>query len=52
MDQALIEPAYAMEAWLHVATKHAVALIDWMALVLIAVGTIEAFVNGLRVMLA
>jgi uncharacterized membrane protein len=39
-----------MEASLHVVTKHAVVLIDWMALVLIAVGTLEAFVNGLRVM--
>jgi hypothetical protein len=42
----------AMEALLHVATQHAVVLIDWMALVLIAIGTIEAFVNGLRAMLA
>jgi uncharacterized membrane protein len=40
-----------MEAWLHVVTKHAVVLIDWMALVLIAIGTVEAFVNGLRAML-
>jgi uncharacterized membrane protein len=41
-----------MEAWLHVVTKHAVVLIDWMALTLIAIGTVEAFVNGLRAMLA
>lgn len=37
-----------MEEWLHVATKHAVVLIDWMALALIAIGTLEAFVNGFR----
>jgi uncharacterized membrane protein len=40
-----------MDASLHIVTKHAVVLIDWMALVLIATGTIEAFVNGLRAML-
>jgi hypothetical protein len=52
MDRALKGPGMAMEALLHVATQHAVVLIDWMALVLIAIGTIEAFVNGLRAMLA
>ena len=41
----------AMQAWLQVVTEHAVVLIDWMALVLIGIGTIEAFVNGLRAML-
>jgi uncharacterized membrane protein len=40
-----------MEELLRVATRHAVVLIDWMALVLIAIGTVEAFVNGLRAML-
>jgi uncharacterized membrane protein len=52
MDQALKESGFAIEAWLHVATQYAVVLIDWMALVLIAIGTVEAFVNGLRAMLA
>jgi uncharacterized membrane protein len=52
MDQALKGQESAMEALLHVATQHAVVLIDWMALLLIAIGTIEAFVNGLRAMLA
>jgi uncharacterized membrane protein len=51
MDQALKGHGSTMEAWLHVATEHAVVLIDWMALLLIAIGTIEAFVNGLRAML-
>jgi hypothetical protein len=41
-----------MEAWLHVVTKQTVVLIDWMALVIIVIGTLEAFVNGLRAMLA
>ena len=40
----------AMQAWLQVVTEHAVVLIDWMALVLIGIGTIEAFANGLRAM--
>jgi uncharacterized membrane protein len=40
-----------MEDWLQVATRHAVMLIDAMALVLVAIGTLEAFVNGLRAML-
>ena len=52
MDQALKGSGLAIETWLHVATQYAVVLIDWMALVLIAVGTAEAFVNGLRAMLA
>jgi uncharacterized membrane protein len=51
MDQALKGPAWAMEELLRVATRHAVVLIDCMALVLIAIGTVEAFVNGLRAML-
>jgi uncharacterized membrane protein len=41
----------AMKVWLHVVTEHAVVLIDWMALVVIAIGTVEAFVNGLRAMI-
>jgi uncharacterized membrane protein len=50
MDQALKESGFPMETWLHAATQYAVVLIDWMALVLIAIGTAEAFVNGLRAM--
>jgi uncharacterized membrane protein len=40
-----------MQVWLQAVTEHAVVLIDWMALVLIGIGTIEAFINGLRAML-
>ena len=41
-----------MKEWLTVATEHAVVIIDAMVLVLIVVGTIEAFINGLRLMLS
>lgn len=41
-----------MKEWLAVSTEYAVVIIDAMALVLIAVGSVEAFVNGLRLMLA
>lgn len=37
-----------MKEWLTVATETAVLIIDLMALVIIIVGTIEAFVAGLR----
>ncbi len=37
-----------MEAWLRLATKDAVVVIDAMALIVVAVGTVEAFVSGLR----
>jgi uncharacterized membrane protein len=37
-----------MEEWLVVATKYASLLIDTMALVIIVIGTIEAFLGGLR----
>ena len=40
-----------METVLIVATKYAALLIDILALVVIVIGTIEAFVGGLRVML-
>ena len=40
-----------MEDWLQIATRHVVTLIDLMALVLVAIGTLEAFVNGLAAML-
>jgi uncharacterized membrane protein len=41
-----------MKAWLTVATEYAIVLIDGLALLIIVVGTLEAFVGGLRVMLA
>jgi uncharacterized membrane protein len=41
-----------VEEWLALATKHAVLAIDAMALVIIAVGSIEAFFSALRVMFA
>jgi uncharacterized membrane protein len=37
-----------MEAWLHLATNGAVIVIDAMALVVVAIGTVEAFFIGLR----
>ena len=39
-----------MEEWLTVITEHAVAIINMMALLMIAFGTIEAFIAGLRAM--
>ena len=36
-----------MAEWLHLATKHVVVIIDAMALIIIAIGTVEAFVTGL-----
>ncbi len=41
-----------MEVWLHVVTKHAIVVINAMALIVIVIGTIEAFVRGLRALLA
>ena len=35
-----------MKEWLVVVTQNAVVLIDWMALIIIVVGTIEAFIRG------
>jgi len=40
-----------MKEWLAVATEYAIVVIDALALLIIAVGTLEAFVNGLRTML-
>ena len=40
-----------MEEWLIIATESAVLVIDAMALVIIVVGTIEAFFTGIRVMM-
>ena len=36
-----------MEEWLHLVTKDIVVIIDAMALVIIAIGTVEAFFAGL-----
>ena len=38
-----------MEEWLHLVTQDAVVVIDAMALIIIVIGTIEAFFTGLRV---
>jgi uncharacterized membrane protein len=40
-----------MKEWLTAATETAVIIIDGLALVIVVVGTLEAFVGGLRVML-
>jgi len=39
-----------MRDWLILATNVAVVVIDWLALILIAVGAVEAFFQGLRTM--
>lgn len=36
-----------MEAWLYIASKNLVVAIETMALIIIAVGTVEAFFGGL-----
>ena len=36
-----------MEEWLHLVTKDIVVIIDAMALIIVAIGTAEAFVTGL-----
>jgi len=38
-----------MEEWLHVVTKDTVVIIDPMALIVVAIGTAEAFFTGLWV---
>jgi len=40
-----------MKEWLAVATEYAIVVIDALALLIIVVGTLEAFANGLRTML-
>ena len=40
-----------MKEWLIFATENAIVLIDIIALIIVLVGTIEAFFGGLRVML-
>jgi uncharacterized membrane protein len=41
-----------MKEWLTLVTENAIVVIDWMALILIAIGTIEAFYAGLRLLLS
>jgi uncharacterized membrane protein len=41
----------AMKEWLALATEYTTVIIDIFALVLVIIGTLEAFVGGLRVML-
>lgn len=41
-----------MKEWLTVLTEYAVVIIDAMALVIIVIGTVEAFISGLRLMLS
>jgi uncharacterized membrane protein len=41
-----------MRDWLIIATNYAVSIIDWLALILIVVGAIEAFFRGLWTMYA
>ena len=41
-----------MKEWLFVATDYAVTLINWAALIVIVVGAVEAFFQGVRVMFA
>jgi uncharacterized membrane protein len=40
-----------MKEWLVFATENAIVLIDIIALIIVLVGTVEAFFSGLRVML-
>ena len=41
-----------MKEWLKIATQYSIMLIDAMALVVIVVGTVEAFFRGFRVLLS
>jgi uncharacterized membrane protein len=41
-----------MKDWLVFATGHAIVVIDWLALIIIVIGTVEAFFRGLAMMLA
>jgi len=41
-----------MKEWLTFVTEYAIVVIDTLALVIIVVGTIEAFIAGLRLMLS
>lgn len=39
-----------MKEWLTIATENAIIVIDALALVLVAIATVEAFIGGLRIM--
>lgn len=39
-----------MKEWLVVSTEYAIVVIDWLALIIIVVGTVEAFFRGLVLM--
>lgn len=41
-----------MKEWLVIVTEYAVLLVDTLALVIVLFGTLEAFIAGLRLMLA
>ncbi|MBB5050415.1 putative membrane protein [Afipia massiliensis] len=41
-----------MKQWLIFATENAIVFIDALALVIVVVGTVEAFIGGLRAMLS
>jgi uncharacterized membrane protein len=41
-----------LKGWLNGLTEHAVVVIDAMVLFIIVVGTVEAFINGVRLMLS
>jgi uncharacterized membrane protein len=41
-----------MKEWLIFTTEHAIVVIDWLALILILIGTVQAFFGGLRLMLS
>ena len=43
---------HAMKVWLIVVTNYTVVAIDTLALIVIVVGTVEAFFGGLRTMLS
>jgi len=48
----VIQPEVPMKEWLIAVTEYAIVVIDAMALVIVLFGTVEAFVSGLRLMLA
>lgn len=41
-----------LKEWLVAVTENAAIVIDWMALVIVLIGTAEAFFNGLRLLLS
>lgn len=48
----MIQTEVPMKEWLVTGTEYTILFIDTMALVIVLFGTIEAFVSGLRMMLA